>query len=104
MKRQGDAPCLYKLLHQQHLARALDSGRQTALIMGRHPGIFAGKNTPLVSHVLAEQIGILEIQRVGGEINFRFRARSAIFCSALAAFIFIFMSFAGHNLYYLISR
>jgi hypothetical protein len=90
------------LLHQQHLARAFDGVRQAALIVGGHPGVFAREDAALVGHVLTEKIRVFEIQRVGGKINFRFRARSAIFGWALAALVFVFMSFAGHN--YLISR
>jgi len=65
--------------------------------MSGHSSVFARKDAALVGHVLAEQIGVLEVQRVGSEINFGFRARSTVFRGALAALVFIFMSFAGHN-------
>jgi hypothetical protein len=90
------------LLHQQHLTGAFDGVGQAALIVGGHPSVFARKDAALVGNVLAEEIRVFEIQRVGGKIDFRFRTRGTVFRRALAAFIFIFVGFAGHN--YLISR
>jgi hypothetical protein len=91
------------LLHQQHLTGALDGVGQTALIMSRHTGVFAGQDAALIGDVLAEQIGVLIVQGVGGEINLRLWPGCAIFHWALAALIFVGMSFAGHK-NYLISR
>ena len=68
-----------KLLHQQHLARALDGASQPALIMRRQAGVFSGKEPALIGDELAEQIGILEIERVRGEVNLGFRSRRARF-------------------------
>ena len=42
-------------------------------------GIFAWKNAALVSNKLLEQVGILEIESVDGEINLRLGARGAHF-------------------------
>jgi len=92
------------LLHQQHLARAFDGAGQAALIMGGQAGVFAGQDAALVSHKLPEQIGVLEIQRVGGEINLRFRPGRTTFHRAArtTAIRFIGIGPAGHG--YLISR
>jgi hypothetical protein len=92
-----------QLLHQQHLPRAFDRVGEAALVVGRHPGVFAGQNAALVGHVLAQQIGVLEIQRVGGEVNLGFWTRRAVFHGTLAALVLFGVSFPGHN-YYLISR
>jgi len=43
-----------KLLHQKHLARALDCLGKAALIMRGHAGVFAGKNAALIGHILAQ--------------------------------------------------
>jgi len=99
-----NAAAVEKLLHQQHLARTFDGAGQAALIMRRHARVFAGKDAALVGHILPEQIGVLEIERVGGEIYFRFRTRRAIFRGAArtTAFPFVSVGFAWHG--YLISR
>jgi hypothetical protein len=68
-----------RLLHQQHLARAFDGAGQLALIMRGHPGVFARQDTALIGHILPEQIGVLEIERVNGEVNLRLRPLYAIF-------------------------
>ena len=64
-------------------------------------GVFAGQNAALVGHKLPEQIGVLEIQRVGGEIDFRFRTRRADFRGAArtAAIPFVGVGFAWHRLF-----
>jgi len=67
------------LLHQQHLARALDRGIQPALIMRRKASVLARQDAALVRHERAQQVRILEIKRVEREINFRLRARCAAF-------------------------
>ena len=92
------------LLHQQHLARALDGKGQTALVMRGHPGVFARQDAALVGHVLPEQIGVLVIERVGGKVNLRLRTRRAFFrlTAARTAAVLVGMGLAGHN--YLISR
>src|ERR1700679_2708755 len=91
-----------KLLHQEHLARALDGLGQAALLMRGHAGVFARQDAALIGDILAEQVGVLEIQRVLGEVNFRLRAGRAIFCwAALAALVFFGIRLAWHN--YLIS-
>ena len=93
-----------KLLHQQHLARALDGTGQLALIMRGHPGVFARQDAALIGHKLPEQIGVLEIERVNGEVNLWLRPRRAIFrpVTRPAAVPFVCISFAWHG--YLISR
>ena len=70
--------------------------------MRGHAGVFARQDAALVGDILAEQVGVLEVQRIGGEIDLGFRARRAIFRRARTAFISVGMGFAGHN--YLISR
>ena len=93
-----------KLLHQQHLARAFDRASHAALIMGGQAGVFAGQDAALVGHELPEQVGVFEIQRVDGEINFRFWTRCAVFRGAArtASVPFVGIGFAWHG--YLISR
>jgi len=86
-----------KLLHQKHLARALDGVSQAALIMRGHPGVFARQDAALVGDVLAEQVGVLEIQRVFGEVNFRLWARRAVLGgAAVAALVFFRVCLAWH--------
>src|ERR1700744_4864929 len=68
-----------KLLDQQHLARALDRLRQAALIVRGHARVLARKDAALVGHILAEQVRVLEIQRVLGEVNLRLRTGRAVF-------------------------
>jgi hypothetical protein len=99
-----NAAVVEKLLHQQHLARALDGEGQTALVMRGHPGVFARQDAALVGHILPEQIGVLEIKRINSEIYFRLWTRRAIFRGAArtAAFPFVSVGFAWHG--YLISR
>jgi hypothetical protein len=88
---------LRKLLHQQHLARALDGVCQAALVVRGHSGVFAWQNAALVGDVLTEQIRVLEIQRVLSEVNFRLRARRALFRgAAVAALVFFGVRLAGH--------
>ena len=67
-------------------------------------GVFAGQDAALVGHKLPEQVGVLEIKRVDGEINFWFRTRRAVFRGAArtAAVPFVSVGFAWHG--YLISR
>jgi len=93
-----------RLLHQQHLARALDGAGQTALVMRGHPGVFARQDAALVGHILPEQIGVFEIERVGGKVNLWLRPRRAFFrlAAARTAAVFVGMGFAWHG--YLISR
>jgi len=67
------------LLHQQHLARALDGEGQTALVMRGHPGVFARQDAALVRHILPEQIGVFVIERIGGKVNLRLRTGRAFF-------------------------
>lgn len=92
-----------QLFHQQHLPGAFDGLGQTALIMGGHPGIFAGQDTALVGNVLAEQIRVFKIQSVFREINLWLWPRRPAFHGPLAAFFFVGMGFAWHKCY-LISR
>jgi hypothetical protein len=91
-------------LHQQHLARALDGAGQLALIMRGHPRVFARQDAALICHILPEQIGVFEIERVNGEVNLRFRPRRAIFrlVTRPTAVPFVCIGFAWHG--YLISR
>jgi hypothetical protein len=90
-----------KLLHQEHLARALDGAIQTALIMRGQTGIFAGKDTALVGRELAEQRSVFEIQRVHGEIDLGLRTRRPLFghrpFAATFAIAPLFMCLARHK-------
>ena len=70
--------------------------------MGGHAGILAGENAALIRHILPEQGGVLEVERVCGKINLRFGARRAGFHGTGTALLFIGVGFSGHN--YLISR
>src|SRR5208282_1305117 len=92
------------LLHQQHLARALDGEGQAALVMRRHPGVFPRQDAALVGHILPEQIGVLVIERIGGKVYLRLRTRRAFFhlAAARTAAVLVGMGFAWHG--YLISR
>jgi len=66
--------------------------------MRGQPGVFAGKNSALVGHELLEQIDVLEIKRVKGEIDFWLGPRCARFGTApLAAGRFFFVCFAWHK-------
>jgi len=92
------------LLHQQHLAGPFDGVGHAALIMGREAGVFARQNATLIRDELAEQVDVLEIQRILGEVNFRLRTGCAGFGGATlpAAAVRLFrIGLAGHN--YLIS-
>jgi hypothetical protein len=53
---------------------------------------------------LPEQIGVFEIERVGGKVNLWLRTRRAFFhlAATRTAAVFVGMGFAGHG--YLISR
>ncbi len=89
------------LFHEEHLPGALDRAVEAALIMRRQAGVFARQNAALVSHELAQEIGVLEIERVGGKINFGFGTRRAHFsvrgAAVRAALIwFVGASFARH--------
>jgi hypothetical protein len=103
-KSDGTAERRNPLLHQQHLARAFDGAGQAALVMGGQAGVFAGQDAALIGHKLPEQIGVLEIQRVSGEINLGFGPGRATFHRAArtTAIRFIGIGSAGHG--YLISR
>src|SRR5258708_973607 len=79
--------------------------------MSGQAGVFAGQDPALIGHELAKEVGVLEIERVGGKINFRFGARGPHFsirgAAGRAAFFFLVRSsFAWHGLLgdYLISR
>jgi len=89
--------CVERLLHQKHLARALDGVRQAALIMRGHSGVFARQDAALVGDVLPEQVGVLEIERVLGEVNLRLWARRAVLGgAAVAALVFFRVCLAWH--------
>ena len=63
--------------HQEHLAGALDGAVQAPLIVRGQASVFAREDTTLVGDKLLEQIDVLEIQSVGGEINFGLGPRRA---------------------------
>src|SRR5271166_1311638 len=88
--------------HQQHLARALDRVGQPALVVRGHAGILAGQDPTLIGHVLLEQICVLEIESVLGEVDFGLWARRAVFRgAAVASLVLVGVCLARHN--YLIS-
>src|ERR1039457_2852447 len=101
---KGNRTAENRLLHQQHLARALDGEGQTTLVMRGHPGVFARQDAALVGHILAEQIDVFEIKRVGGKVNLWLRTRRAFFhlAATRTAAVLVGMGFAWHG--YLISR
>src|SRR3989442_15563186 len=69
--------------------------------MGRKPGVFSGKNSALIGHKLFQQVDILEIERVNGEVDFGLRPRRADFgkgTATAAAFVgLVRASFARHS-------
>src|SRR5688572_25668911 len=91
-------------LHQQHLAGAFDDAAEAALVVRREASVFAGENAPLVGDELAEEVGVLEVEGVDGEINFGLGARSALFhgartAAAVFAVAFFCVRFAWHKSY-----
>jgi hypothetical protein len=70
------------LLHQQHLTGAFDRPIQAPLVVRGKAGIFAREDAPLVSDELAQQVGVLEVQRIHGEIDLGLRTRCADFAGA----------------------
>lgn len=68
-----------RLLHQQHLAGALDGPAASPLIMSGQAGIFAGQQASLVGDELLQQVDVFKIQSVNGEIDFRLWTRGAVF-------------------------
>ena len=48
-------------------------------------GVFARKDTALVSDKRAEQVRVFEVQSVHREINLRLRTRGAFFCGTATA-------------------
>ena len=72
-------------------------------------GVFPGQDAALVGDKLAEEVDVLEIERIGGEIDFRLRPLGAHFdertAATRAAGVALFRaSFARHRGCYLISR
>jgi len=69
--------------------------------MRREPGVFAGQDPAIVRHELPQQINILEIERVDGEVNLGFGPGCSFLeaTGAAAAFAFsaVGVSFAGHK-------
>src|SRR5215469_9192182 len=101
-QRTGRAAGKLKLLHQQHLARALDGRGHAALIVRGQPGVFARQDAALISHKLLEQVGVLEIEGVNGEVNLRLRTWRTVLACAMAALVgFLGIGLAWHT--YLIS-
>jgi hypothetical protein len=61
------------------LARSFDGAVEPALVVRGKASVFPGKNTALIGYELPEKIGVLKIQRVSGEINFRLGPRGPHF-------------------------
>jgi hypothetical protein len=94
------------LLHQQHLPGALDGFIEPALIMRGKAGVFAREDAALIGDELAEQVRVLEIEGINGEIDLRlWPGRSVLVAgAALAALVLLVGSgFARHKNCYLIS-
>jgi len=91
-----------KSLHEQHLSRAFNGAIQPPLVMRGQAGVFAGQNASLVGHELFEQVGVLEIQGVRGEINLGLGPRRADFIragpAAGTAFLSVGMRLAWHKI------
>ena len=69
--------------------------------MRGHAGVFARQDAAQVGHILPEQRNVLEIERVLGEVNLRFRAWRAVFRrAAAAALVFVGIRLAWHKLFY----
>ena len=66
------------LLHQQHLTRPLDGGGHAALVRRGQAGVFPRQNAALIGHERAEQVRVLVVERVNGEVDFRLRTRGAV--------------------------
>jgi hypothetical protein len=66
-------------------------------------GVFAGQDAALVGHELPQQVDILEIKRIGREIDFWFGPRGAHFHertgTSTAAVGLVRSSFARHKLF-----
>src|SRR5689334_19390077 len=87
-----------KLLHQQHLTRALDGAVQAALIMRREASVLTRQDAALVGHELTQQIRVLEIERVHREVNLRLRTgRAFLGGTATTAVRFIGIGLARHK-------
>ena len=96
-----DRPRSKALLHQQHLARTLDRTVQLALVVSGQPRVLARQDAALIGDELLEQVHILVIKRVHGEVNFGFRTGNPHFRRGpFAAAIFsrtIGVGFAWHK-------
>ena len=89
-----------ELLHEQHLACALDGTIQPALIVRGKAGVLSRQDPSLICHKLLQQVDVFEIERVDGKIDFGLGARGAGFtvgAGAVAAFVLIWPSFARHS-------
>ena len=68
--------------------------------MRRQAGVFARQYPARIGDELPEQVRVLEIQGVGGEINLGLGTRGAVFAGATAAAApvwFVRASFARHR-------
>ena len=73
------------LLHQQHLAGALDAAVEAALVRGGQAGVLAGQDASVVGHELAEQGRVPIIEGVDGEIDLGLGPGRALFHRPIAA-------------------
>src|SRR5205085_2707989 len=64
------------LLHEQHGTAAFDLASDLAMHVGRHAGHTARQNLAAFSHEFLEEIGILVINRLGGDIDAPARHRA----------------------------
>ena len=85
------------LLHEQHLAGALDGDRKTALVMGRKARVLTGQDTTVFRDELLEQGHVFEVDGVDGEIDFGFWTRNP-WGIRTTGLLLVGISFAGHGL------
>ena len=74
-----------RLLHQQHLACALDGAGEPSLVMRGQASVFARQDASLVRDVTPEEIGVLWLECIDGEIHRGFGSWSATFGGGGAA-------------------
>jgi len=64
----------WELLHQQSLTGTFGHPAEFPLVVGWQPSVFARQQAPLIRYELPEQVVVLEIERIDGEIDLRFGA------------------------------
>ena len=85
------------LLHEQHLAGALDGDRETPLVMSGKAGVLPGKDTTIFCDKLLEQGHVFKVDGIDGEIDFGFWTRNP-WGIRTTGLLLVGISFAGHGL------